>query len=134
MILKDLYKYSFYILYKICCFSSSWGADWRAVAILVGADLFLFISLFAYSGLLFTIKYSIITLQWYLIIVGIKLYIFNYKFFYSSNQWKEIITRYDKWPDNKNIFRGFIVFLFLMMIFANFLISIGLYKTLVFNT
>ena len=63
----------------------------------------------------------------------IGLNIMNYALFYSSNQWKEIIAKYDKWPDNKNILSGSIVCIIMILLFVNFIISMELYDTSVFS-
>ena len=131
--LKDLYKYSFYILYKTNCFSSSWGADWRSSGILMVLCFFFITSLLHYCGVFFNHLYEASFITGYLIIMLIGLNIMNYALFYSSNQWKEIIAKYDKWPDNKNILSGSIVCIIMILLFVNFIISMELYDTSVFS-
>ena len=131
MMLKDLYKYSFYILYKTNCFSSSWGADWRAGGLLMVLTFFLFTSMFLYFGVLFTYEYPMDNIILYMIVFGIIFNIINFRTFFSNNNWRSIIAKYDKWPDKKNLIRGGIVYAFLICVFANFLISVWFYQSLI---
>ena len=133
MMLKDLYKYSFYILYKTNCFSSSWGADWRAGGLLMVLTFFLFTSMFLYFGVLFTYEYPMDNIILYMIVFGIIFNIINFRTFFSNNNWRNIIAKYDKWPDNKNILSGSIVCIIMILLFVNFIISMELYDTSVFS-
>ena len=128
---NNLYKYSFYILYKTNCFSTSWGADWRAVGLLMMTGIYFVIPIALYLGILFSYRYSDNALISLFAIAGIILCSINYKTFFHNDQWKEIITKYDKWPDKKNIIRGVLVCLMMLAIFANFLLSLYLYKSII---
>lgn len=123
-----MYEYVYYKIYKLMDASMpGFIPDWRTGA-LMGMLEVLFIFPFIIYYQVFIDRYFHLTdsfIIWGIlgiIILGILMYFT----FWSKDQYKEIITRYDAWPKYKNRWGTLIVCLFIIAIIINFIFAFHL--------
>jgi hypothetical protein len=62
------------------------------------------------------------------ILTGALCFFPNFFFFYYKDYWKQIVHRYDKWPESKNDKGSVLVGVFILVIIGNFIFACFLYK------
>ena len=125
MVLKKIYTYIFYKLYKFSeAAPSKWWSDWKATIALLALELWLLISVFIYYDLITNKGLpsdNIIALVGG-IIIGV-LVLIKYFMFHRHNRWKSYVSEFDSWPRRENKRGSFFVSILVLLIISNLVFS-----------
>jgi uncharacterized protein YjeT (DUF2065 family) len=125
MSIKKMYHYFYYKLYKFSeAAPSRWLSDWKAelvldvLILLITFPLVVYYTL--YTGNIINFKNEKLIAALYFILVGGS----NFLIFHSKNQWKSIVTEFDKLPKKKNRLGGIVVGAVILFIIVNLILSV----------
>ena len=124
---KKAYYYLFYKLYKFSeAAPSKWLSDWKAELLVDVLIFFILCSSLIYYKFFFNrhIHFSENNVDVWITIIIIGLP--NYFIFHYQDQWKKIVHEFDKLPKRKNRIGGWIIFLLVLTIIANFIFALYL--------
>ncbi|UZT97251.1 hypothetical protein ODZ84_18980 [Chryseobacterium fluminis] len=125
MSVKKVYCYFFYKLYKFwdgVSYPKFWS-DWKSSLTLDCLIYFIVTSAFIYYKVFFNITVHLSENNNNIFISVIVIVFFNYFIFHHQDQWKDLITEYDKLPERKNNIGSWIVFGVILLIVGNLIFS-----------
>ena len=125
MVLKKIYPYIFYKLYKFSEGApSKWWSDWKASISLLALELWLVISCYIYYDLLTEkgLPSDNIIILYGSIIVGL-LVLIKYLMFYRHDRWKSYVAEFDKWPKGQNKIGSILVGILVIIVIVNLIFS-----------
>ena len=125
---KKIYYFLFYKLYKVIKATSvpEFWSDWKALALINILEIVICLTTFNYYKLYIN-KHA--DLPNAFILVGIYVLIIllpNAYVFYHRNQWKKIISDFDKLPTASNKIGGWIILGLILFTIASFILSLYL--------
>jgi hypothetical protein len=131
----SIYEMYYYFFYKIYNFFKditpvNRGKKYQAVSAIISFELFFIFSLFNYHDVLFW-QYTETTFFSYAVLIPLAIIIFINWFLFSRNDdWIKYIEKFDNYSIDKNRKGGWIVFVIIVFIVANFIISCTLFMPL----
>nr|WP_314499703.1 hypothetical protein [uncultured Chryseobacterium sp.] len=130
--IKKSYYYFFYKVYKSIEYTSDLSGGkffsaFKTSLVMIVLELFLLASILIYYKLFINFNANIIGTEKQWIIMVILLVLIDYIMFYKKNQWKNIVSEFDNLPTKKNKLGSWIVFLIIISIITNFILSFILY-------
>lgn len=122
--MKKVYYYLFYKFYKFSeAAPSRWLSDWKASFSLDVLSYFFISSLVIYYKIFFNHNLHLSESNYDVIIVVGIVSLTNYFIFHHKDQWKEIVSEFDKLPKKKNRIGSWVVFLFVIAVIANLIFA-----------
>ncbi|MDR2955265.1 MAG: hypothetical protein LBV43_09310 [Prevotella sp.] len=128
--MNEAYRYLFYKIYKSIEYTSSpsFWSEWKASIVLTLALGSLLYSFILYYQIFIDRTSNLGGKVYFILPMGIIIFLFNYYTILSKDQWKHIIEFYDNMPKKKNRMGSIIaliviVFCFFSTIFAFYLMS-----------
>lgn len=120
---KQAYYYVFYILYKRRQKSENiLSSDFIASLYIIILEIWTIGSFINYYDIIFCTNIGILSNKAWVVIV-ILLVAFDYILLHHKDQWKHIIDEFDKLPDKKNKRNKKIVYVTIMLMIINFILS-----------
>lgn len=125
MIMRKIYPYIFYKLYKFSeAAPSKWWSDWKATVALLALELWFIMSVFIYYDLITNKGLpadNIVAIVGGLTI-GV-LVLIKYLVFYRYDRWRTYVAEFDKWPKRKNKIGTVLVCMLVFVIISNLIFS-----------
>ena len=120
-----MYHYFYYKLYKFSeAAPSKWLSDWKAELVLDILILLVIVPLAVYytlyTGNIINFKNEKLIVALYFILVSGS----NFLIFHSKDQWKSIVTEFDKLPKKRNRLGGIIVGVVILFVIVNLIMCV----------
>ena len=124
------YCYLFYKLYKFWDAISipKFWSDAKGVLTLVVLQELTALSLIVYYKTFINQNTQLLTEKWVYILTCALCFFPNFFFFYYNDNWKQIVHRYEKWPESKNNNGGVLVAVCIFAMVGNFIVACCIYK------
>ncbi len=121
MLIKKIYYYIFYKLYKHFENSSQpWWSDWKAGLSLSALEIWFLGSILIYYSIINNIRLTLSITSPTILIPLISIFILNYFSFIHTDIWKEYNKGFDQLPTEKNRRGTIIVWAIVIFIIINF--------------
>src|ERR1700727_1493399 len=111
------YYYLFYKLYKFweqLSIPKFWS-DAKALFSILTLKVFIIIPLTVYYKFFINKNSNLLKEKWLYIFVGALFFFADYFLFLHKDKWKQIVHKYDKWPETKNNTGSILVAVFILV-------------------